>query len=288
MLDLQLPDYRVEPWTPVDSLAWLKAMAWDLKSNYDDEITRARLSAYLSTRRIEQLYPPYPTEGPRADPGVRAGSRRRRSASAVPAGTLRAAAARVRRARRWRWPSGRWTSVPALMGRGDGIGSNSWVVSGAMTKSGKPLLANDPHLAPAIPSLWYQMGLHCRQVSAQLPVRRGRVHLLRHARASSSGTTARSPGASPTSARTSPTCTSSASSASKRRVRRPVPAGGSPATETIKVRGGKDVPLTVRSTRHGPLLSDVLDEVKDAGPRRPADNERRTRRRTTSRWPGRR
>lgn len=53
--------------------------------------------------------------------------------------------------------------VPALLGpNGNGIGSNSWVVSGAHTTTGKPLLANDPHLAPQMPSLWYQMGLHCR------------------------------------------------------------------------------------------------------------------------------
>ena len=36
---------RIEPWTPVDSLAWLKAMAWDLKGNYDDELDRARMIA---------------------------------------------------------------------------------------------------------------------------------------------------------------------------------------------------------------------------------------------------
>ena len=35
--------------------------------------------------------------------------------------------------------------------------------------------------------------------------------------------------------------------------------------EVIKVRGGADVPITVRSTRHGPIVSDVLDDVRDAG-----------------------
>ncbi|CAM5233848.1 penicillin amidase [Streptomyces badius] len=57
--------------------------------------------------------------------------------------------------------------IPALLGpNGNGIGSNSWVVGGAHTTSGKALLANDPHLAPMLPSLWYQMGLHCRKLSA--------------------------------------------------------------------------------------------------------------------------
>ena len=60
-------------------------------------------------------------------------------------------------------------AVPALLGRGDGIGSNSWVVAGSKTTTGKPLLANDPHLGTAIPGIWYQIGLHCRTVSAACP-----------------------------------------------------------------------------------------------------------------------
>ncbi|GAA2804744.1 penicillin acylase family protein [Nonomuraea dietziae] len=47
----------------------------------------------------------------------------------------------------------------------DGIGSNSWVVSGEHTTTGKPLLANDPHLSAQMPSVWYQAGLHCRTES---------------------------------------------------------------------------------------------------------------------------
>lgn len=40
-----------------------------------------------------------------------------------------------------------------------GKGSNSWVISGKHTKSGKPILANDPHLENMIPSVWYQAEL---------------------------------------------------------------------------------------------------------------------------------
>jgi penicillin amidase len=50
---------------------------------------------------------------------------------------------------------------------GQGIGSNSWVVAGKNTITGKPLLANDPHLEASLPSVWYQMGLHCRTVSSK-------------------------------------------------------------------------------------------------------------------------
>ncbi len=61
LLGLSVPQARVERWTPVDSLAWFKAMAWDLRGNYTDELDRARI--YGSVRdvdRIAQLYPLYP------------------------------------------------------------------------------------------------------------------------------------------------------------------------------------------------------------------------------------
>ena len=60
LLGLAGPDYRPDDWTPVDSLAWLKAMAWDLTDNVDDEVARARLSVNHTDAQIAQLYPPYP------------------------------------------------------------------------------------------------------------------------------------------------------------------------------------------------------------------------------------
>ena len=56
-----------------------------------------------------------------------------------------------------------------LQGQHAGAGSNNWVVSGDLTTTGKPLLANDPHLAPSMPSIWTQMGLHCAPVSSACP-----------------------------------------------------------------------------------------------------------------------
>ncbi|MDR3079420.1 MAG: penicillin acylase family protein, partial [Streptomyces sp.] len=59
-------------------------------------------------------------------------------------------------------------NVPTAVGvNGNGIGSNSWVVSGKHTITGKPLLANDPHLSASLPSVWYQMGLHCTEASSK-------------------------------------------------------------------------------------------------------------------------
>jgi penicillin amidase len=259
VLDLQLPSYRVEPWTPVDSLAWLKAMAWDLKGNYEDEITRARLAASLPVKRIEQLYPPYPFDQHAPIVGSPSSSG---SASAVPAQSL-ALLDSGPGERAVRLAQQALDAVPALVGTGDGIGSNSWVVSGAHTASGKPLLANDPHLGPSIPSVWYQMGLHCRTVSQRCPFDVAGFTfsgtpgvVIGHNDKIAWGFTNLGPDVtdlylervlgdrSEYDGRYEPL-----------RTRR----------ETIKVRGGGDVELTVRSTRHGPLLSDVLASVRDAG-----------------------
>src|SRR5699024_5956472 len=61
-------------------------------------------------------------------------------------------------------------AVPQLLGRGEGLGSNSWVVSGDRTTTGKPLLANDPHLGVGQPGIWIQNSMHCRTVSASCPL----------------------------------------------------------------------------------------------------------------------
>ena len=55
--------------------------------------------------------------------------------------------------------------MPELLGRGDGIGTNSWVVDGEHSSTGQPLLANDPHLGISQPGIWMQMGLHCREIT---------------------------------------------------------------------------------------------------------------------------
>ena len=60
LLQLGGLDYTPEPWTPVDSLAWLKAMAWDLRGNMDDEIGRALAAVDHTPDEVAQLYPAYP------------------------------------------------------------------------------------------------------------------------------------------------------------------------------------------------------------------------------------
>src|SRR5690625_2910289 len=60
MLGLQNPGYEPEPWSAVDSVAWLKAMAWDLRTNLEAETARALLTQHLDAEQLSELYPPYP------------------------------------------------------------------------------------------------------------------------------------------------------------------------------------------------------------------------------------
>lgn len=167
VLGLQNPGYSPEPWTPVDSIAWLKAMAWDLRSNLGDEIDRALLSTALPPEEVARLHPGYAWDAnPTILDGVIGAAPAATDATALPASEaspahsdLAAYAAPLTSLRAL------LDGMPELLGpEGGDLGSNSWVVSGALTESGLPLLANDPHLGPAMPSIWVQMGLHCVEI----------------------------------------------------------------------------------------------------------------------------
>ncbi|RNE63834.1 penicillin acylase family protein [Cryobacterium tepidiphilum] len=166
-LGLQVHDYEPEPWTPVDSVSWLKAMAWDLRSNLVDEIDRALLSTTLSAAEVAALHPGYPYG---SHPTILGGVPKKAAPKPAPAKAAAASALLPDLQPQLAALKTTLDALPELIGPAGGeIGSNSWVVSGAHTDTGKPLLANDPHLGPALPSVWYQVGLRCRSVSPACP-----------------------------------------------------------------------------------------------------------------------
>jgi penicillin amidase len=198
--------YRPEPWTPADSLAWLKAMAWDLRSNLEQELERARLLGVDlgPGRSWEDLYPAFDAErhppilpwgggvvGGRFAPaagtpvapvarevGTPAPPTPTRPTTAAVQRSEDGATARLRRVlaeedgvrAALAATSATLASFPQLIGDGsEGIGSNSWVLAGSRTATGGAMLANDPHLAPALPSIWYQVRLRCAPVTEACP-----------------------------------------------------------------------------------------------------------------------
>ncbi len=82
VLKLLTPAYKLEPWTPLNSLTWAKAMAWDLRGNMDEEIERAILLKTLTPEQVDELFPP--TRRPSAD-RPRDGPARRRPTGAIAA-----------------------------------------------------------------------------------------------------------------------------------------------------------------------------------------------------------
>jgi penicillin amidase len=133
-IEFRLLRYRPEPWTPADSLAWAKMMAWSLSVNWEAELLRAALACRIGPDAAAELEPPYPVYQPLIAP---VGSELARASLAA---LSRAEAARP------------FTCPPPEAG----LGSNNWVLAGSRTATGRPLLANDMHLLMAIPAVWYE------------------------------------------------------------------------------------------------------------------------------------
>jgi penicillin amidase len=141
----------------------------------------------------------------------------------------------------------------------EGMGSNNWVVSGAHTRSGKPLLANDPHLGLQAPALWYFAHLQAPGLDVAGATLPGTpVVVLGHNSRIAWGFTNTAPDVQDLFIeRLQP--------GSSQRYQ--TPAGWAELTtrtETIRVKGAPDVTLNVRETRHGPVISDVADPVATA------------------------
>ncbi|MDQ0271289.1 penicillin acylase family protein [Cytobacillus purgationiresistens] len=118
--------YEPEDWTPVDSLTIGKYMAFDLGGHWQNQAFRQYLLQEFPEEKAYDLFPEYPEDAPYII------SKSDLDLSKAFAGAV----------------------IPHEFN-----GSNNWVVSGEKTASGKPLLADDPHLGLATPSIWYQMHL---------------------------------------------------------------------------------------------------------------------------------
>jgi penicillin amidase len=224
-------------WEPEDSLAWAIMMAWDLGGNWSTELARMRLSLTLSPDRIQELFPPYPGEQPLPLPDYGALYRELK----VDGQLGRQAEALLRAAP----PSGI-----------EGVGSNNWVVAGSHSETGQPLLANDPHLKLSAPALWYFARLEApglKVAGATMPglpmvVLGQNEHIAW--------------GFTNTGPDVQDLYLEQILPEDPGRYRTP---DGSAAfetwEETIAVKGKAPVKMTVRATRHGPVISDAATEA---------------------------
>ena len=265
-------DYTPEEWEPVDSLAWLKAMAWDLRGNMDAEVDRVLLSLDHTAEEIDQLWPEYDAtahppivsgggvvDGVFEQNATGNGTRNPRRPAYAP--EVVEALERVRQ---------RVAAVPELVGKGRGIGSNSWVVDGEHSATGEPLLANDPHLGISQPGIWMQMGLHCREMTDDCTLDTSGFTfsgvpgvIIGHNADIAWGFTNLGPDVTD--------LFLEETEGDDRYVRDGESEPMDVRTETIEVRGADDVELRVRETVHGPLISDVSSEFASVGANAPID-----------------
>jgi penicillin amidase len=132
-LEYRLLGATAEPWEPMHSLAALKLLALGLSMNWDAELQRLELLRAIGPEHAARLDIVYPDANP-----------------TILAATLRASGGADSRSQLMGMfrEAARW--IPTAGGM-----SNSWVVSGERSSSGRPILCNDPHLVPGMPSIWY-------------------------------------------------------------------------------------------------------------------------------------
>ncbi len=222
------PEYRLleatwEPWEPQHSLLWLKVFQWQGSQGWQEELLHAQMQARLGAETAAQLLP-----------------------EAVPPAALPLDG-----------PDGiGFAQLPDLaLSALAGDGASAWVVGGKRTASGQPLLVAELHAGPTLPGPWYEVALQApglAVVGASLP---GVPGILVGHNAEIGW------GLAPLPSDTQDWFVERLDEATQRVEWE----GGMEAVqqrqETILVRGGDALSLTVRETRHGPLMNPLLPGV---------------------------
>lgn len=151
-----------QKWSVLDSLAYGRVVALSLDSTWNTKYSRAMVTNKVGSAIASTLFPQYPDANPTlfASPGTAApptesGASSRPSTPTPVQATDPAAIKGLS-------PNllAGTTYLHDLLGSvRDALGSNDWVVDGTHTVTGKPMLANDPHLGIRMPSVWYEVAL---------------------------------------------------------------------------------------------------------------------------------
>jgi penicillin amidase len=228
--EFKLLGYEPEPWTEVDSLTIGKFMAYDLGGNWSSLAVRHWALGNFPEDKARELFITYPED----KPSIIASNLENQ----VPV-------------------AGQFD--PAVIPN-EFNGSNNWVVSGDKTKSGLPLLADDPHLGLSTPSIWYQMHLQSPEQNVSGVIFAGIPGIiLGHNDEIAWGVTNVGPDVQDLYIETpnpeNPTQFKYEGKWEQAEVR----------DEPIKVKNGETVDFEVVVTRHGPIISNVMfDKEKPA------------------------
>ncbi|MFS0557680.1 penicillin acylase family protein [Brevibacillus sp. 179-C9.3 HS] len=133
-IEFTLVNYKPAPWTAIDSLVIAKLMAYDLSGNWTSQVFRAYLTKNFSAEKVADLLTDYPADSRPIVEAVQSSSIDLKKSFAT-------------------------ADIPH-----ESNGSNNWVIAGNKSASGKPILANDPHLGLNNPSIWFETTLIAPQM----------------------------------------------------------------------------------------------------------------------------
>lgn len=227
-LEFRLLRYRPQPWSAADSIAFFRFLGWQLGGYVERIAAVGRCRALLPPDLFDAIFGVRPfTAPPALDPEAEA------------AVLVRAEAAR--------------RAAEQVTGTSTRGGSNAWAVAGTRTRSGKPLLANDPHLHLGLPAIWYEVSIESpsyRVAGAALPGVPGVVI---------GRTDSTAWGATSTMFVCADLYSEEVNPSNPEQYR--TEDGWAELTtteETIRVRGKPDEQLLIKASRHGPIVSPVL------------------------------
>ncbi|MBM3151162.1 MAG: penicillin acylase family protein [Chloroflexi bacterium] len=231
-LEFRILGIRPKPWTPIDSLVFGKLVAWGLSNNYQDELVISLLAGQTEWETVLDILPDYP--GPDVIPDAQR--------------AMLGLTAKALMDFNLSWQGGNPLARPDQ-------GSNAWVVGGSHTASGAPLLANDPHQGLSMPTLWYEVGLHT--TSGEFEVAGGSLPglpgvMIGHNARIAWGVTNARPDVQDLFIET-------LSSDGTQYLFLDEWLDLTLREETILVKDGDPFVITVRSTHHGPLVTDAIE-----------------------------
>jgi penicillin amidase len=163
LLKLNGVEFEIEPWEPVNTLTWIQVMSQDICTNIEQELENIERIRTVGLSMAAEFLTPYrDDEMPYIvsdEELVVMGSRRPDSGLATLSEEHISAIVKLETG----FVGGFDPTEPLVFGGTGGVGSNNWVVSGSLTSTGTAMLANDAHFGAQMPSFWYEIGLHCTE-----------------------------------------------------------------------------------------------------------------------------
>ncbi|MBI5929641.1 MAG: penicillin acylase family protein [Chloroflexi bacterium] len=161
----------IDPWTPLDTVTFGKALTFTFADDFQTEIQRSVIAegaGALATIALQLFFPQYPADHPIITQPGGVDYTADATSMAVPEGdtplTFDFSNVHAQLV-----GNVNMDEIQTVLGHGTTAISNSWTISGSRTDTGAPYLANDPHIGISMPGVWYEQGLHCVEKNADCP-----------------------------------------------------------------------------------------------------------------------